>query len=210
VLRKRYRLIGELAAGRSVVVHVEGTRATSCRPVSAVSAAFVDLALEADADIIPLRFTGGLPVAGDARLDFPIGYARQDYWFDRPIAAGELRGLRLDARLDRVRAAINALGPPAEAEVPAPPAPAFAARVAEQVARGVPEAQAALRCALAERAETAAAELSPEGRAICAELAQLDAGARPDTRPWWAPLARWLRGGRADDKVAAPWGNERR
>jgi len=122
-----------------------------------------------------------------------------------------------------VRAAINALGPPAEAEAPAPPAPDFAARVAELVARGVPEPQAVLRSALAERAEggvpephavlrsaLAEAALSPEGRAICAELARLDAGARPDTRPWWAALAGWLRGGCADDRVAALWGNERR
>jgi 3-hydroxymyristoyl/3-hydroxydecanoyl-(acyl carrier protein) dehydratase/1-acyl-sn-glycerol-3-phosphate acyltransferase len=209
VLRQRDRLIGELAAGRSVVVHVEGTRATSCRPVSVLSAAFVDLALEANADIVPLRFTGALPVTGDARLDFPVGYARQDYWFDRPIAAGELRGLRLDARIERVRAAINGLGPRADAETPAPSAPEFAARVADLIARGVPEPQAVLRSALAERAETAAAELSAEGRAIYAELARLDAGARADTRPWWAALVGWLCGGGGDDRVAALWGNER-
>jgi hypothetical protein len=176
-----------------VVVHVEGTRATRCdRPVSVISAAFVDLALAVDADIVPLRFAGGLPVAGSERREFPVGYGRQDYWFGRPIAAGELRGLRLDARLERVRTAINGLGAPAESEAPAPPAPEFAARVAGLVARGVPEPQAVLWRALADRAKAT----SPEGQAMCAELARVDAdaGVRPDTRRWWATLVGWLRG----------------
>jgi len=45
------RVIGELAAemkgpGRSVMVHVEGTRSLSCRtPVEKMSGAFIDMAL---------------------------------------------------------------------------------------------------------------------------------------------------------------------
>ncbi len=47
----------------SLMIHTEGTRALSCRtPVAHLSSVFIDLALELDLPIIPVRFAGGLPV----------------------------------------------------------------------------------------------------------------------------------------------------
>jgi len=178
-------LTDELRAGRSVLVHVEGTRATRCRqPVGAMSAVFLDLALEVGADIVPVRFTGGLPLDGAVRREFPVGYGAQDYWFGRPIAAAELGALRFDARTERVRAAINALGGALERESPSSPAPAFEARVGALRAAGIPEPQAVVRCALDDLVDG-----SPEARAVMAPHPTPDDPAAA----WLDALARWLR-----------------
>ena len=49
--------------GRSSLIHVEGARSLTCRtPVSTVSAAVLELSLDTSAPIVPVRFTGGLPI----------------------------------------------------------------------------------------------------------------------------------------------------
>jgi 1-acyl-sn-glycerol-3-phosphate acyltransferase len=126
----------EMATGKtSVLVHVEGTRSTAAnRPVQKMSSAILEMSLQTGAPVVPVRFSGGLPVddAG-VRLSFPVGLGSQDVWIGRPIPADELRALSADDRKAQVMAAMNALGP--EDEVPNDPDPVFAADVAEWCAR---------------------------------------------------------------------------
>ncbi|MHC4390942.1 MAG: hypothetical protein ACYS22_06445, partial [Planctomycetota bacterium] len=78
------QIIGELAGemagpGRSVMVHVEGTRALTARhAVEKMSGSFIDLALAVGAPVVPVRFVGGLPVEPlDERIEFPVGMGTQ-------------------------------------------------------------------------------------------------------------------------------------
>jgi 3-hydroxymyristoyl/3-hydroxydecanoyl-(acyl carrier protein) dehydratase len=188
VLRLRDDLRGELGAGRSVLVHVEGTRATSCRQrVETMSSVFLDLAIETGVDVVPVRFTRGLPIApAEERLELPVGYGKQDYWIGRGISARELSGLTFAARTKRVLAAINALGVSPDDETPCAPHPELARSVnAWRSAHAVSEAQAAMAIALSELRDP-----SEEGRALLAAL-------RSSTAPpaaWLAKLAAWLQG----------------
>ncbi len=102
------------------MVHVEGTRSLSCRDrVEKMSGTFVDLALKTGVPIVPVRFSGGLPVEPVAtRLEFPAGMGRQDIHLGRPLRPEELRGLHYGARKERVIEAINGLGAPNELEEP--------------------------------------------------------------------------------------------
>ncbi|MBK7050134.1 MAG: polyketide synthase dehydratase domain-containing protein [Rhodoferax sp.] len=130
------RIVGELGTamkerGKSVMVHVEGTRSLACgQPVAKMSSIFIDMALAIGAPIIPVRLVGGLPVQPlEDRLEFPVGFGRQDYWIGRPLLPEELAKLPLKARKDVVLAAMNALGPALADEVPSPGDASFAADV---------------------------------------------------------------------------------
>lgn len=131
------RIVGELtaemAAGvRSVMVHVEGTRSLSCREsVQKMSGAFLDMALAVGAHVVPVKFTGGLPVAPlEARTEYPHGLGSQDIWLGAPLSPGMLSGLGYKERKACVVQAIHALGPSSDEEVPSPPDEAAQARVA--------------------------------------------------------------------------------
>jgi 3-oxoacyl-(acyl-carrier-protein) synthase/3-hydroxymyristoyl/3-hydroxydecanoyl-(acyl carrier protein) dehydratase/1-acyl-sn-glycerol-3-phosphate acyltransferase len=132
-------LAGELASGtRSVMVHVEGTRSVTCRtPVIKMSSAFIDMALMVRVPIVPVRFVGGLPGAPalEQRIEFPLGYGRQDYWFGRPILPEELEAMPYKERKATVIAAINGLGPGCDREEPYPGDLLFERTVAEWCAR---------------------------------------------------------------------------
>jgi len=149
-------VMGELAAemakgGRSVMVHVEGTRSLECRtPVQKMSGGFIDMALAIGAPVIPVRFVGGLPAEpGETRLEFPVGMGRQDIWFGRPILPEELSALHYGARKELVIDAINGLGPANSIELPSEGDAAFAERTQEwQSTRGVSHEHAALGCIL--------------------------------------------------------------
>lgn len=65
----------------------------------------------------------------EARLEFPVGFGRQDYWIGRPLLPEELAKLPLKARKDVVLAAMNGLGPALADEVPLPGDTRFAAEV---------------------------------------------------------------------------------
>ncbi|MGE0786311.1 MAG: 1-acyl-sn-glycerol-3-phosphate acyltransferase [Sandaracinaceae bacterium] len=148
---------------RSLMVHVEGTRAHEARHrVSKMSGIFIDLALEIGAPIVPVRFSGGLPLAPVAdKLEFPVGYGAQDYWLGSPIRAAELQRLPYKQRIERVIDAINSLGPTPEDETPHPPDPAFGARVdARAGGSGQREPYAAIAEAFIE-ASSLRADLSP-------------------------------------------------
>jgi 1-acyl-sn-glycerol-3-phosphate acyltransferase len=132
---------------RSVLIHVEGVRGLTCRtPVKAASGVLLDLAVEANVPILPVRFTGGLPVAPlTASLDFPIGYGKQQYILGPPIRPEELARLSLLDKKARVLSAINGLGPSSENEMPSPPNPEFQRRVARRMEKtGVSETEAVL------------------------------------------------------------------
>jgi 1-acyl-sn-glycerol-3-phosphate acyltransferase len=169
---------------KSLLVHVEGTRALGCRtPVASMSGTFVDLALALGAAVVPVRFSGGLPVVPAAeRLEFPVGMGQQTYHVGAPILPTELATLSYKARIDRIVGAINALGGPASDEVPHAPDPAFSATVERIVAEGIAPPHAVLRAVLAECPTPSAVTqkilardldgLGPE-RAFAAELSAL-------------------------------------
>jgi 3-hydroxymyristoyl/3-hydroxydecanoyl-(acyl carrier protein) dehydratase/1-acyl-sn-glycerol-3-phosphate acyltransferase len=117
--------------GRSALIHVEGTRNLTCRrTVRAISAALLDMAVAADVPILPVRFTGGLPVEpASHKLDLPVDFGKQDYWIGRPIFPEQIRGLSLVERKSLVLGAINSLGVPNDVEIPHPADAAFAAAI---------------------------------------------------------------------------------
>lgn len=191
------RIIAELAAemrgpGRSVMVHVEGTRALSCTtPVEKMSGAFLDMAIAVGAPVVPVRFVGGLPVAPlEQRIEFPLGMGRQDVYFGSPIEPSELAKLHYGDRKLRVIAAINALGPRNADERPLPGDPAFAAKVeAWQAARGVSHEHATLHEVLLECREPCEQTKTLLAAARASELPEHD-----DAQRWLAELARRLLG----------------
>jgi len=102
------RLRQQLASGFSVLIHVEGEYARRANePISRLSSVFIDLAVESETLIVPLRFVGGLPRDPvSTLLEFPVGMGRQDYWIGRPIEPNDLRSL---AYADRRRAIVEAI-----------------------------------------------------------------------------------------------------
>jgi 3-oxoacyl-(acyl-carrier-protein) synthase/3-hydroxymyristoyl/3-hydroxydecanoyl-(acyl carrier protein) dehydratase/1-acyl-sn-glycerol-3-phosphate acyltransferase len=184
-----------VSSGRSVMVHVEGAMAHSCRtPVRKLSGAFVDMAISLGRPVVPVRFVGGLPVAPvSGEIDFPVGMGQQDIHIGVPITPDDLRPLNYRDRRQRVIDAINNLGPANEVEEPLPPDPTFAAAVhAWSEGTGADVGHATLFCIL---------EQLPD---ICPEMAALVVGARagelrvssPPEGRWLAELARRLVGPR--------------
>jgi len=130
-------LIDELARdmsahGKSVMVHVEGTRSLSCRePVVKMTSKFVDMSLATRCPVVPVRFVGGLPAEPlSERIEFPIGHGRQDIYFGAPIFPEDFEALPYKERKHLVIDGINALGPSHAEEEPFPGDPDLAARVA--------------------------------------------------------------------------------
>ncbi|AUX42373.1 polyketide synthase [Sorangium cellulosum] len=193
------RIVGDLARdmaerGKSVMVHVEGTRALSCRkPVIKMSSAFIDMALSASAPIVPVRFVGGLPAEElPRRIEFPVGLGRQEFWIGRPVLPEELRELPLKERKQAVIDAINHLGPGPLHERPAAPDAAFAARADAWAARtGAGAERATLLAAL--DAQTSYRSEATRRLIEGARAGRPVAGADPEGR-WLAGLARWLLG----------------
>jgi len=188
------RVLAELAAemrgpGRSVMVHVEGTRSLDCSaPVNKMSGAFVDMALAVDAPVVPIRFVGGLPRSPvQTRLEFPIGMGRQDIWIGSPIAPAELAGLHYGERKRRVLAAINQLGPGCDLEQPAAGDLEFSTRVGQWRRQfHVSEEHAVLGCVLSD------CDAPSTGTR---RLLQQSASTRADgdsTDPWLQVVRGWL------------------
>ena len=191
------RIVAELAAemvgpGKSVMVHVEGTRSLSCRtPVVKMSSAFIDMAIATRAPIVPVRFTRALPAEPvETRLEFPVGMGRQDIHLGRPLLPELFEALPYKERKGVVIDAINALGPPNALEQPAAPDPEFAAVVREHVAKtGVSEEHAVLFETLARVSEPCAAV----SRLLAARGGGLTFSDTPEDR-WLAELGRRLLG----------------
>ena len=192
------RIVGELGTamkqgGKSVMVHVEGTRSLACRtPVVKMSSTFIDMAMAVGAPIIPVRLVGGLPVTPlKQRIEFPTGFGRQDYWLGRPLLPEDLAKLPLKERKERVLAAMNALGPDLASETPLPGDARFGAEVeAWQVRTGCSPEDAVLFSTLAERQKPGA-----EIKALiaAARAGQLTVSADPRSQ-WLGQLAARLFG----------------
>ena len=190
------RILGELAAemtgpGRSVMVHVEGTRSLDCTtPVEKMSGAFLDMAIQVNAPVVPVRFVGALPRQPlDKRIEFPIGMGTQDIYFGRPILPEELQQMHYGDRKKSVLNAINALGPSNDLEQPGTGDAAFDKKVqAWQKQHGVSHEHAVLREVFAEVANPTEEVI----RLLAAKTAaELDSGA---SGPWLAELGRRLIG----------------
>ena len=189
-----------VSSGRSVMVHVEGAMAHSCRtPVRKLSGAFLDMAIALGRPVVPVRFVGGLPVAPVAHeIDFPVGMGQQDVHIGRPLAPDELRPLNYRDRRHRAIDAINHLGPPNAAEEPLPPHPGFAAAVrAWCESTGANLGHAALFCILEQLSQP-----SPETAALVAgaRAGELRVPITHEGR-WLAELARRLFGPRGPKVV---------
>ena len=192
-------IIGELAGemattGRSVMVHIEGTRSMECRtPVQKMSGAFIDMALKVGVPIVPVRFVGGLPVEPmDHRIEFPTGMGQQDIWLGAPILPEDLEGMHYGARKQAVIDAINGLGPASSDEQPLPGDAAFAEDVAAwSASRGVTPEHAALLRVLQERPEPSAPVAALLDAAATGEPLALGDSERD---AWMKVLAAWTLG----------------
>jgi 1-acyl-sn-glycerol-3-phosphate acyltransferase len=124
--------------GRSGLIHIEGARNLSCRtPVRTISSALIELAIASQVPIVPVRFTGGLPVEPAAhKIDLPTGLGKQDYWIGKPIWPEQLRDLSLIARKSLVLRAINDTGVPNATEIPSVPDSDFVSAVELRMKNG--------------------------------------------------------------------------
>jgi 1-acyl-sn-glycerol-3-phosphate acyltransferase len=193
-------LASELKDGtRALMVHVEGTRSTQARqPVQQLSGAFLDLALQVGAVVVPVRFSGGLPVEPvDERLEFPVGFGKQDLWFGEPILPETLQALPLKARKEHVLDALNTLGPPLDEEQPHPGDQEFAEAVETRSAeQGVARTHAAILEAL-RRAELTS---EPAARLVSSlETGRLEVSSHEPQDAWLKALAMMLLGEAALD-----------
>ena len=201
------RIIGVLAreiagGGKSVMIHVEGTRALSCRaPVQKMSGAFLDMAIATGAPVIPVRFAGGLPIEPlAAKLEYPVGMGGQEITFGTAILPAELAALPYKERKERVIDAINGLGPAASEEVPLPADPEFEAAAREWAARTGARLEHAALFETLRRLEAPGEEVS----SLLAGARQGGVVLRDDARGLWlAELARRLFGPRGPGVTVA-------
>jgi hypothetical protein len=118
-----------LARGDSLLIHVEGTRARTCRHrPRKLGGPVLDLALRRRLPIVPVRFVGGLPVdPAPKRHEFPVGHGAQDIHLGPTITPEQLAARSPAARVDLVLGAIADLGPAPERTDPCDPDPTLAA-----------------------------------------------------------------------------------
>lgn len=132
----------------SLLVHVEGTRDTEAgRPVRKMSSVFLDLAIEKNIPIVPIRFVGGLPMNNESskKLDFPHNYGRQDYYIGKPILPKNLKKLFYGQRPKYIMERINNLGPLNDEDTTIPPVTKFIEKQKFLVNNlGLPQIQAML------------------------------------------------------------------
>jgi len=192
-----------MAAGsHSFFVHTDGTRSRSCRErTTQCSSVFLDLAFALNVPIVPVRFTGGLPVEPiDGKAELPVGHGRQDYWIGEPIEADALRKMMLRDRVNHVVAAINKLGVSNEQEVPLPGDPAFAALVDVWQERSGSNEVFAAAWQILEEAEGPGEEAAILRAAAVAGTYQSDGTSRGD---WLGRVAALFFGPDGPDVVAA-------
>ncbi|WP_341301989.1 1-acyl-sn-glycerol-3-phosphate acyltransferase [Lysinibacillus sp. FSL H8-0500] len=177
----------------SLLIHVDGTRAISCREASTqMNRNVIKLAIEANVPIVPVRFTGGLPVEPLLeRIDFPVGYGCQDYYIGTPILPEKLRLLSIEKQKKVILQGINQLGIPNEKEVPYAPDQDFAKKVRGWMNEtGVVESYAVLLHTLATYSD-----VGPESKALIAGMEQrkLNYPAN-EVAQWLNQFAHWMYG----------------
>lgn len=207
--------------GWDLHVAAEGRRERTARVVlKTVSSAWIDLALDLDCPLVPVRFRGGLPLEDPGvAQDLPVGLGSQAILLGPPLMADALRPLSPPERKQRVLEALNRLGPP-ETEVPEPPKPDLT-RAAEAWVRATgadPLAALILRCLERDR-PLPGFEPTPGRHRLEAPTDALVAAARlaealgrpvtltlPDTADgrWLAPLARMAFGDRGPRLASTP------
>jgi 1-acyl-sn-glycerol-3-phosphate acyltransferase len=184
-------LAGQMKSpGRSVMVHVEGTRSRTCtHPVEKMSGAFLDMAMEVGAPVVPVRFIGGLPREPlEMRIEFPFAMGQQDIWFGKPILPEDLKRVPYGERKKIVVEAINALGVRNADEEPLHCNPEFGRTVGAWCAeRGVDIEHATLWRVL---------ETVPEPCAETRMLIDAVRAKKTPADPWLAELAHRLGGRR--------------
>lgn len=190
-------IVGQLAEelrtqARSVMVHVEGTRGLSCRqPVQKMSSAFVDMAIGVGVPIVPVRFVGGLPSDPplETRLEFPLGYGKQEYWIGRAMMPDELQSLPYKMRKQFIIDAINGLGPSLSVEEPIRGDTGFAHAVESwRTSTGATAEHAAIMMALIEYGD----RRTPEMRELLTYATQKSLADDSDETKWLRELARRL------------------
>ena len=192
------KIIGELAAdmagpGRSVMVHVEGTRSLTCRtPVEKMSGAFIDMAMGVNAPVVPVRFVGALPSESlEDRLEFPLGFGKQDIYIGKPLLPAELAAMDYGSRKRLVIERINALGPANSKEEPLPGDLDFEAKVIKAIqTHGITVEDAVLREVLAEQPDPIPAVISLLNAATPSDVK----AATPEETEWMVQLANRLVG----------------
>ncbi|HNW12712.1 MAG TPA: hypothetical protein PKI71_15215, partial [Candidatus Rifleibacterium sp.] len=131
----------------SLLVHVEGTRAAAAdQPVTRLSSIFLDMAIDKNIPLIPLRFVGGLPAEpSHDRHDFPYGNGKQDYLIGTPVMPEQLKKMPYGQRPRYLMDLINNLGPAKGEDVLLPPDKTFEAKTRFFVETfGFPKMQAML------------------------------------------------------------------
>ena len=119
---------------RSLLVHVEGTRARQAgQATEKVSSVLVDLAINSGLPIVPLRFSGGLPLEDKGeKYDFPVDLGKQDHFIGAAITPEYLSSLPYKERARLILDSINNLGPDGSMDVPLPGDAEFSQRVSAQ------------------------------------------------------------------------------
>lgn len=129
----------------SFFLHPQGTRSQhAAESIGKVSSTILDYAVRLQLPIVPVRFTGGLPVDPiEGKLEFPVGYGAQDYFIGKAITPQELSALPYAERARAVVGAIESLGPAPTEERPAAADPRLQQAVSRRrVETGVGEVEA--------------------------------------------------------------------
>ena len=189
----------QVTVPHSLHLHVEGEQALSCRHrVKRMSAVIVDVALDLNLPILPLRYSGGLPVEPLPEIvSFPDGFGQQDYTLGRPLMPGQLRRMPRPKAAEWVVETLNLMTPTPETEQPLPRPPQRAERIRALCAEHrVTEIQAAVILALQTLAEPSATT-----RSILSFPKTGAAGlvAPVTEQAWHEEVAGWIWG--ADDRI---------
>jgi 1-acyl-sn-glycerol-3-phosphate acyltransferase len=139
------------ARPRSLLVHVEGTRARKAgQRTEKVSSVLIDLAISSGLPIVPVRFCGGLPLEDKGRkYDVPAGLGKQDHYIGAAIEAKFLKSLPYRERSTYILDGINNLGPDGSMDVPVPGDAEFS-----DLVRSQPSAQTELQKVLLSAVQT--------------------------------------------------------
>jgi len=180
---------------RSLLVHVEGTRAFSCQqPIKHLSAVFIDMAIELDIPIVPVGFVGGLPIEPlEMRQEFPVGYSRQNYHLGAAIYPKSLKKLPNAERKTLILERLNQLAETTTTSSPQPPDHQFVQAVRLWMKQaGVSEIRAVLYKVL-EEVSASNSEIIALLRGI--REGHLELSDFPESR-WLGELGQWLTEGK--------------